>query len=179
MRIAGQDLRRRHSTTDFTDFTDKELQIRVVDPWFSHFLQHAAGRKRVRRSAHETGNRPARPQKPPQFGAIWCKKQPPAQQAGKMAYSAQRAQRFTPRTPPGAGRAAPTVFQRTSLHTKCNTEDGDCKGLARRPRRMTRKGGLALLLFPRVLRVLRENIPSFCPKNFEQKETKATKRKRH
>jgi hypothetical protein len=86
-----------------------------------------AGRERVRRSAHETGNRPARPQKPPQFGAIWCKKQPPAQQAGKMAYSAQRAQRFTPRTPPGAGWAAPTAFQRTSLLMKCNTEDGDCK----------------------------------------------------
>ena len=39
---------------------------------------------------------------------------------------------------PAQERAAPTAFQRTSLLMKCNTEAGDCKGLARRTRRMTR-----------------------------------------
>ena len=47
-------------------------------------------------------------------------------------------------------RAAPTAFQRTSLHPICNTTGTNCKGLARRTRRMTRKGESGFFSFFRV-----------------------------
>jgi hypothetical protein len=47
-------------------------------------------------------------------------------------------------------RAAPTAFQRTSLLMKCNTTERKCKGLARRTRRVTRKGESGFFSFFRV-----------------------------
>ena len=103
-----------------------------------------------------------------------------------MAYGAQRVKRFTPRTPPGAERAAPTAFQRTSLHTKCNTEDGGCKNFSPRNTQITQKSnpksGGASSRETLTRHAQPHPAPSRPPgalrqEDFEQKGTKVTKKK--